>query len=240
MPVRYRIGVLTPSSNTVLEPMTSRMLADAGEVSVHFSRFKVTEISLSDTGLAQFDDRPIIAAAELLAHAKVDAIVWSGTSAAWLGFDRDERLCVDITTATGIAAGTSMLAMRDVLIERGLRRVGLVSPYTDDVQQRIVANWRSVGIDVVAERHFAITDNFSYAAITEDRVAAAMREVATEPVEAVLVLCTNMTGASIVPALEAELGRPILDSIATGAWEALRLLDVPHENMSRWGTLFAA
>ena len=33
------------------------------------------------------------AGSELLAHAKVDVIAWNGTSASWLGFDRDERLC---------------------------------------------------------------------------------------------------------------------------------------------------
>ncbi|MDR3496087.1 MAG: Asp/Glu/hydantoin racemase, partial [Ancalomicrobiaceae bacterium] len=39
-----RIGMLTPSSNTVLEPVTSRILAGLADVSVHFSRFRVTAI----------------------------------------------------------------------------------------------------------------------------------------------------------------------------------------------------
>ena len=51
-----RLGMLTPSSNTALEPITSAMLAGIADVSVHFSRFKVTEIALSETALAQFDD----------------------------------------------------------------------------------------------------------------------------------------------------------------------------------------
>jgi maleate isomerase len=40
----------------------------------------VTEIALSPGALAQFDDAPILAAAGLLAHAKVDVIAWNGTS----------------------------------------------------------------------------------------------------------------------------------------------------------------
>ena len=51
-----RLGMLTPSSNTVLEPVTTAMLAGLPEVSVHFSRFRVTEIALSADSLAQFDD----------------------------------------------------------------------------------------------------------------------------------------------------------------------------------------
>ena len=48
----------------------------------------------------------ILAAAGLLGDAKVDVIAWNGTSAAWLGFETDERLCEAITAATGIAATT--------------------------------------------------------------------------------------------------------------------------------------
>ncbi|OYU72953.1 MAG: Asp/Glu/hydantoin racemase, partial [Alphaproteobacteria bacterium PA3] len=51
-----RIGVLTPSSNTALEPLTSAMLGEVPQVSVHFSRFAVTEISLRQNSLSQFDD----------------------------------------------------------------------------------------------------------------------------------------------------------------------------------------
>ncbi len=47
---RIILGMLTPSSNTVLEPTTTHMLESLDEVTAHFSRFKVTEISLSGHG----------------------------------------------------------------------------------------------------------------------------------------------------------------------------------------------
>lgn len=40
-----RIGLLTPSSNTVLEPVSAAMLAGLPEASAYFSRFRVTEIA---------------------------------------------------------------------------------------------------------------------------------------------------------------------------------------------------
>ena len=115
MTKRIFLGMLTPSSNTALEPITTAMLAELPEVSAHFSRFKVTEIALSSAALAQFDNSEILRAAELLAHAKVDAIGWNGTSSGWLGFDADIRLCEQITAATGIPATTSMLALNEIL-----------------------------------------------------------------------------------------------------------------------------
>src|SRR6185436_5151504 len=97
---RTLLGMLTPSSNTTLEPVTTAMLAALPDVSVHFSRFPVTEIALSNRALKQFDSTAILAAAELLGHAKVDVLAWNGTSAGWLGFDSDERLCESIHRAT--------------------------------------------------------------------------------------------------------------------------------------------
>src|SRR5690349_9533347 len=81
-----RMGVLTPSSNTVLEPLTAAMAAEAG-ATAHFARFPVTEISLGPDALRQFDHGPMLTAAGLLADARMHVIVWSGTSAGWLGFD---------------------------------------------------------------------------------------------------------------------------------------------------------
>lgn len=42
---RVLLGMLTPSFNTVLEPVTSAMLRDVPEATAHFGRFRVTEIS---------------------------------------------------------------------------------------------------------------------------------------------------------------------------------------------------
>ena len=86
MSKRTLLGMLTPSSNTILEPITSAMLRDVPQASAHFSRFRVRKIALSDDALQQFDLAPILAAADLLADAKVQVIAWNGTSAGWLGF----------------------------------------------------------------------------------------------------------------------------------------------------------
>src|SRR4030081_3103570 len=114
-----RLGMLTPSSNTALEPITNAMLAGSADISVHFSRFKVTEIALSETALRQFDDSEILRAAELVEHAKVDIIAWNGTSASWLGFERDERLCERMSEATAIRSCPSVLLERDRLPRLG-------------------------------------------------------------------------------------------------------------------------
>ncbi len=234
-----RLGMLTPSSNTVLEPTTSAMLSGLADVTVHFSRFRVTEIGLSAQALGQFDDDEILRAAELLAHAKVDVIAWNGTSASWLGFDRDERLCERITSLTGIQGCTSVLAFREIFNGCKFRRIGLVTPYTRDVQNRIIANWATAGVSCTAERHLALSDNFSFAEVSERQVADLVRAVAREGCEAVAVVCTNMRGARLAGSLEEELGIPVYDSIATTVWKSLQLAGVDPSRVQGWGSLFA-
>jgi maleate isomerase len=235
-----RLGMLTPSSNTALEPITNAMLVDVPDVSAHFSRFKVTEIALSESALRQFDDSEILRAAELLAHAKVDVIAWNGTSASWLGFERDVRLCERITASTGIRARTTVLAYRDLFRGLGIGRIGLVTPYVREVQDKIIANWASEGLQCVAERHLSLHNNFSFAEVPETRVAGLIEDVVREGCDAVAVVCTNMRGAGVAEPLEQKLGVPIFDSIAVTLWACLIATGIDPARICGWGRLFTS
>jgi len=238
MPPPIRLGVLTPSSNTALEPLTSALVATLPDASAHFSRFKVTEIALSDRALGQFDDSKILAAAELLADAKVDVIGWSGTSSGWLGFDADRRLVERIRERTGIPATTAVLALNELLALRGITRLALVTPYTADVQQRIVDNYRAIGIEVVAERHLGICVNHDFALVEPAQLHAMMREVAAAKPQAITTFCTNLRAAPLAEAVEAELGIPLLDTVSTTVWGQLRAAGADPAAVLGWGQLF--
>lgn len=239
MAAPVRIGVLTPSSNTALEPLTSALAAAVPNCSAHFSRFTVTEIALSDRALGQFDDSKILAAAELLADAKVDVIAWSGTSSGWLGFDADRRLVERITERTGIAATTAVLALNELMAVRDIRRLALVTPYTADVQQRIVQNYAARGVEVVAERHLDIRVNHDFALVEPDRLRTLMGEVAGAGPQAITTFCTNLRAAPLAEAVEAAFDIPLLDTVSTTVWGALRAAGVDPGVIKGWGRLFA-
>ncbi len=238
MTQRTLLGMLTPSSNTTLEPVTTAMIADIPEASAHFGRFRVTEIALSNQALAQFDDSEILRAAELLAHAKVQSIGWNGTSSGWLGFDADERLCRRITEATGIPACTSVLALNEIFDITGVKRFGLVTPYLDDVQAAIIRNYAASGMECVAERHLRKQDNFSFSEVGADELRAMVREVAKAKPQAITIFCTNLRGAPLVEELEREVGIPIYDTISTVVWKSLRQAGSDPSRIRGWGSLF--
>jgi maleate isomerase len=230
--------MLTPSSNTVLEPVTQAMLAGLPDITAHFSRFRVTEIALDAGALAQFDDAPILKAAELLAHAKVDVISWNGTSASWLGFDRDQRLKERIEAATGIRSSTCILSLLDILARIGARSQALVTPYTSDVQSRIAETYAAHGIACPAERHLEIRDNFTFGMVPEARIAAMIEDCLPLGADAVTILCTNMNGARVAAKLEAAQGPMILDSVAVTLWGCLMSMGIRPDRLQGWGRLF--
>lgn len=236
---RILLGMLTPSSNTVLEPMTTAMLDGLPEVSAHFGRFRVTEISLEDGALGQFDQDARLAAADLLADAQCNVIAWNGTSAGWMGFAHDEDLCRQITERTGAAATSSILANNDLFRRHGVKRFGLVTPYLDDVQDRIVTNYAEAGFECVAERHLGISRNFDFSEVDEDTIAGMIDEVAAAKPDAISIICTNLRGARLAEAAEARHDIPIYDSISVVVLRALELAGADPKRVTGWGRIFA-
>lgn len=233
-----RLGVLTPSSNTALEPLTSAIVASLPHVTAHFSRFKVTEISLSAQALGQFDDSKILAAAELLADAQVDVIGWSGTAAGWMGFEQDLRLVERIRERTGIVATTAVLALNELLALQNIRRLALVTPYTHDVQQRIVANYADLGVEVVAERHLGISVNHAFGLVPEAQIDALLDEVGEARPQAVVTYCTNLHAARLATGYEARSGVTLLDTVSTTVWGMLRAAGRSPAEVKGWGRLY--
>ena len=234
-----RIGMITPSLNTVLEPMTAALLADLPDVTAHFSRLRVTNISLDDDAAAQFAVEPMLAAARLLADARVHAICWNGTAGSWLGLDHDRRLCEAIARDTGIPATTATLALAELFRSRGVRRFALVTPFEDALQEAIIETYRREGFECVAERHLDSDDTFGYASIPSAKTEAMIRTVAAAEPEAVAAVCTNLPGAPHAQAMEAETGRPVYDSVAAALWGTLALAGVDPGRIAGWGELFS-
>ena len=239
MPRTVKLGILTPSSNTSLEPLTQAIVSSLPNVSVHFSRFNVLKISLDNDGLQQFQNDKLVAAAQLLADAEVDMIGWSGTSSGWLGFEADEKLCADITAATGVPATTSVLALNKALEEFGVETLGLVTPYTDDVQEAIIKTYGTIGVDCSNERHLCISKNSTFATIDEHTLDGMVSDVAAQGVQAISTFCTNLKAAQRVAHWEEKHDLPVFDTVITVVWEMLRVCEVDTTPLALvWGKLF--
>ena len=231
---KIRIGMLTPSSNSVVEPWCYKIIGSMDNVSVHFGRVEVLWIDDKEASLSQFYDENMIKGFELLSHVKPMVIGWNGTSASWLGLERDRVLIDVIKKRTGCRVVTSTLSIVEALTALNISKIGLVTPYVDSIQKKIINNFELEQLECVSERHFNMTDNFSFGEISESKISNATEGVISEGAEAVIILCTNLAGAGIVNTLEKRTGIPILDSVVLTIWGAFRSIGLNTNPLVKW------
>lgn len=250
MPRRIRLGVIVPSSNTALEPLTQQIVESLNAdpaldlfVTVHFARVRVTTIALSADADAQFALTPILDAARLLADARVDVIGWSGTSTSWLGFATDDLLCSSIEEATGIPATTAVRGMNILLDKLPKDTVGLVTPYTPDVNKAIQENYSSTGKSITDDRsrYAGLSDNITFAELDEPALDRMVADIVGNGAKAILVMCTNVRAAQRAKHWEEQYSINVLDSVATtvtGMMDVLGLRIHSTSAAETWGAIF--
>ncbi|MDL2273742.1 aspartate/glutamate racemase family protein [Oscillospiraceae bacterium OttesenSCG-928-G22] len=234
-----KLGMLTPSSNTSLEPICSRMVSGhEDKITMHYSRLMVTKISLEEDALSQFDFDPFLRASEYLAHADVDAIIWNGTSGGWLGFETDKILCEKITKETGIPATTSMLALMEAFDEEGLKSFHMVTPYIPEINERMSKEFLKYGYEAKNFRGLAQTVNRSFSLVTREQIDGMAAEVCVSPADGLVIVCTNLKAAWQIEELEKKYGLTVYDSTAIAVWKGLKMTGLPLNLVTGFGRLF--
>jgi maleate isomerase len=234
-----KVGFITPSSNTALEPVTMAMTDQiADRISTHFSRVPVKTLTLSSQDVGQFTTKKMVDSAALLADSGLDALLWNGTSGSWTGkgFEADTELCEEILRTTGVPASTSSLAQVAVLKHYGIKRFGLAVPYVEEPTQKIIETYEKLGFKVVGSAMLHETENVVIANTPIERIRQLLRDADSPQAECIVVACTNLPATVVLDEMEAELGKPIFDSIAVTLWQALQMtgIEVP---LHGWGKL---
>lgn len=234
-----KIGMLTPSSNTVLEPVCSNMVYGKEKiVTMHYGRFPVTKISLEKDALAQFDMEPMLRAAYMLADADVDIIAWNGTSGGWLGFDIDRKLCEKIEEETGIPATTSMLSQIQAFEEDRVKSVHLITPYLSRINELIIDEYKNCGVEVVNSICLNQSVNRSFALVAQKKIKDMFEQVCKDPAGGISVVCTNFPAIWSVQEMEEKYYTKVYDTINTLVWSSMKMIGVPPEIVKGWGKIF--
>ena len=231
---KTRIAMLTPSSNTVLEPWCFELARSQTKTSIHFGRVEVLRIDEDEASLSQFQDETMLKCFDLLAHVKPKVMCWNGTSASWLGLKRDRMLVEEIYKRTGCKACTASLSIIEALRALKVTNVGLVTPYVGSIQEKIIRNFRLENFECVSERHFNLTDNFSFSKVPANEISDASEEIIKDGAEAVVILCTNLAGAGICRRIENKTSVPMLDSVVLAVWGAFRSIGLNTSWLSEW------
>ena len=141
-------------------------------------------------------------------------------------------------TRTGIPATTAILALNELIAKLQVSKLGIVSPYTGDVQAAIVANYAAQGVQTVAEQHLNITVNHDFALVEPEELFRMIGEVGAAGAQAVVTYCTNLRAAQLAEQVERELNVTLLDTVSTTVWGMLRAVDADTRQVKGWGRLF--
>lgn len=218
--IEHRVGLLIPSSNTLIEP--EYYAAMPRSVSVHFGRLTMTEVT--EAGIAR-QDEDIVRQSRLLATAKVSAILFCQTAASfYMGLEYDKELKRRIEEESGISALTAAQTIVDALNYLDVHRVAMATPFVPEINKISSGFLEKNGFEVVASEGLSYVDNFSIAQIDPETVRGLVRQANRPEAEAIIVPGGNMPCMFIAGEMEKELGKFIITTNQAGIWALLRKL----------------
>lgn len=217
-----------PATNSAVEAEWRCLGRD--DVTLHAARVPFTA---TVAGLHGFREHAARAAALLTAERMCDLIAVCCTMASLLGEPgAEKRLADELAGEAGVPVVSTGGAVLAALAAVGARRVAVGTPYTRPIDDAERAALEGNGLEV--RRLVSLHERLDPAALTNRLIAdvepervRALARAADEPAaEALLLSCTNLYTIELLPALEAELGKPVVSSNGATYWYCLRRLGV--------------
>jgi maleate isomerase len=222
---RAKMGVLGPSTNTIVEP-DYYMMAPPG-VTLHYSRIYIPDgrLSTDDEFVHLMEqiranlDQAILA----VKTAEPDYLVMGMSSETfWDGAEGNRRFTRHVEELSGLPVATGAAACNRALQLLGVRRLAVITPYQPVADAQVRRYFADCGYDVVALEGLRSPSAVAIAYETEDTLRAAIARVNGPDVEAIVQCGTNLSMVRLADAAEGELGKPVIAINAATFWYALR------------------
>lgn len=206
------VGVLTPQSNTTVEPEFGILLPRG--MGLLAARLVSTKPEM-ESRLDDYFDNLNLATAQF-AEAPLRSLGVACTGSSYLaGRKREDEIFDELRQRKGMHVTSSALAVVDALRTLTAHRIGLISPYPDGLDHRSVDYWQSRGFRVQAKSKVVVGKanrqqsghaNPIYA-IESDAVMDAFDPLRGQALDAIVMLGTGM------PSLKSILQIPSLDGV---------------------------
>jgi maleate isomerase len=211
----HKLGIIVPSWNTVMEYEMQRMAG--GTMSIHTERIRHT--ADTEENLAWMSTQAP-QAAELLSHAKVDAICYGCTGSGFLKTPAaDQKLAADLEARTGIPSLTTSASVADALRAVGAKRISVASPYEPWLNEKLRIYLTAAGFDILALQGLGTQ---AHSTISTERVKALAAEVVRPETDAIFISCSNFRTLDIIESIEQAHGKPVVTSNQASMWNSLR------------------
>ncbi len=221
---RGLVGMLTPQANTTVEPEFN-LLWPPGVAMIN-ARLMSDKSSMSARLVDYFDNYAV--SLRQFANAPIGVAAAACTGASYLaGREREATVVAEIAARDGHPFITAALAVVDALMALRAHRLGLVSPYPDDLNRASVAYWQSHGFEVIEIANaFNPESGFHPIYSLDGSVASrALRTLEGGRFDAILMLGTGMPTLWPIAETIGWAGAPVMSCNLCLAWRAVEVLE---------------
>jgi maleate isomerase len=214
-----RIGLIVPSSNTVMEPDFHRHLGR--ECVVSTTRIFLEKVTREEEVRMLEADLP--KAVELIRTTAPDVVVFGCTSAGALGpLAHDDGIGAMIGKGVNAKVVTVLGAVLMQLRTIGPRRVAVFTPYVEDLTNGIASSLGEAGFPALKAAGMGIRANLEIGRVTPAEIVSFVEShIEGCAPDCVFLSCTNWRAMEAIETLQRNLGIPIVSS-NQAAIEAVR------------------
>ena len=225
------MGLIVPSTNSVMEPDLYQHLPPG--VTLHTARM-LLQGGVTIEAEERMLDEYLPKSAQEISTMRPDVVVFGCTSAGALrGPAYEQGLAQQLSQATGAPAITIMGAVVEELNRLAARRVAVLSPYSQEVNETIQRSLEASGFDVVYLAGMDLPSAFGIADVLPEQVVDYAREH-LQGVEAdcLFVSCANLRSLEAIEGLRAVADMPVITSNQAVLESVRRVLALQHHDMA--------
>jgi len=227
---RLRIGLMVPSSNTTMEPEFYQNLLYG--VSIHTARMNIVNTTLDDlTKMTEDIER----CAHLLSTVSPDIVVYGCTTGSLLkGRGYDSEIEQRISNITGVPTVATAPAVIEALRFREMENIVVVTPYTDELNNKEAEYLKEYGFKVTEIKGLNIVPNLEIGNCMPEVSYRLGRDIIknNQNVDGLFISCTNFRTVEILDPLTEDIGKPVISSNQASLWMTYRKAGV---NTNCWG-----
>jgi maleate isomerase len=219
---RAALGLIVLATDHTIEHEWRGMLGGLEGVGFYESRL-MNSASITPETLREMEKEIAWATKLIRPGERIDVMAFACTSGSLV--IGDENVFARIRESRpGVACTTPMAAAVAAFEKLGVRRIALLTPYVDRINQMMREHLERQGIAVPVMGSFNHENDDEVARIDARSLSEAVLELGSRSeVDAVFVSCTSLRVASLIENLEARLGKPVTSSNHALAWHSLRL-----------------
>ncbi|MCE5209494.1 MAG: aspartate/glutamate racemase family protein [Chloroflexi bacterium] len=205
-----RIGLIVPSSNTVMEPDFYRRLPV--DITLHTARMFLEDVTAEAE--ARMLDEFTLPAARDLATVQPDVVIFGCTSAGALrGNQFEEDFIKEISRVSGAPTIGVNQSVRETLKKLGAHKIVVVTPYLDELNQHIQSSLEQAGLEILNILGLGIRENTSIAKVPGQSIMELARNAVGDlQPDALFVSCTNFPAVDVLNRLRGLFTFPVISS----------------------------